>query len=268
MKIVTVATEEKFHFKNLKKSVEAQGQTLHVLGKGATYPGHYMKDIWMINFCHTIPRGEIVLFLDGYDSIVCGDLKELESEFIDTKLPMIISVDDSANELWAYVYNKIFYFRGNPGMYIGYAGHICDFIEAVRSDVGRANNPSNQSAWGKFYTTQPKEKWLAVDENHDFFYNRKLFVPTDDSSFEVRRDKTFPELYIKGKKVYIVSAPGNTDINDLIVKLGYDRIVQKKTLATNAKYYLGFFIPEILLLCTILIVIIVVVVLYLKRKRV
>lgn len=260
MKVVTVATEEKFHFKNLKQSVEAQGQTLHVLGQGKAYHAHYMKDVWMLDFCRGLPRDEVVLFVDGYDSVVCGDLGDLEQKFLGTTFPMVISMDGvncNENILCKYTYNKIMSFKGNTGIYIGYAGHIRDFIEAVRSDPRRAKNPSNQSAWGKFYNTQPKDKWLAVDENHDFFYNLVHFQNNPiGSDFKVTRDKAFTELYFRGKQVFVVSAPGSTDLNTLVAKLGYDPVVgENKTMANNAKYYFRFFIPEIVALIALVLVI-------------
>ena len=83
--IVTVATHSSRYLPVLDKMVEDRGMKLHKLGFGKKYEGHFMKDKEMLAFVKTKPKKDIVLFLDGFDTLILSSEKEIIEKFLSFK---------------------------------------------------------------------------------------------------------------------------------------------------------------------------------------
>ena len=252
IKIVTVATEEKYHFINLKKSIENQNTELNVLGKGLFYKGHYMKDELLLDFCNNYTNdNDIILFCDGYDSIITGDLNELEDKFIKLKVPILISTDTihtNYNPLtWItkYIYYKTFPLNINTGLFIGYSKNIKNLLNKLKVRQSKNLIISNQKAWGYYIKDDNLTNKEIFFDNNNFFYNYSS-IYYDSIPLKVINNN----LFRGNKQIYVLQAPTNSNINNICKLLGYKQIKYNcKTLFSNVKkikYYYKSFLREFL----------------------
>ena len=70
LKLVTVATHSNLYFPILNNYCKKNNIKLHVLGWGKTYNNHHFKDDQIIKFTETCDEKDIVMFLDGFDSMI------------------------------------------------------------------------------------------------------------------------------------------------------------------------------------------------------
>ena len=75
--IITVATDPKYYFPYLVDSCKKNGKELEVLGMGEKWEGFNWKFKKMIDYLNTLPRDDIVCFVDGYDVLCTRNLDGL-----------------------------------------------------------------------------------------------------------------------------------------------------------------------------------------------
>ena len=176
MKIVTVATHSDLYLPFLKKSIEKIGLKLEILGWGQKYTSHHIKDTLMIEYTEKCKKDDIILFIDGFDSIITENFKDIEKEFIKTKENLIVSIQDH-NDL--PLIQKIGFnldFKPssnnmylNTGMYIGYSSYINKMLKNIRLHAGIISQPSNQVIWQNYFNKYKDKIYLDTEKN--FFYN-------------------------------------------------------------------------------------------------
>jgi len=77
LKVVTFANHTNSGLDRLVESVTAQGMELEVLGAGVEWGDFITKFIHMRDYVSTLPKKQLVLFLDGFDSYLLGNETEL-----------------------------------------------------------------------------------------------------------------------------------------------------------------------------------------------
>lgn len=90
--IVTVATESQYYFPYLVESCERHGQKLEVLGFDEKWQGFNWRFKKMISYLKTLPKNDIVCFVDGYDVICCRNLKEMPNMFLEIKKKQVVKL--------------------------------------------------------------------------------------------------------------------------------------------------------------------------------
>lgn len=229
--IVTYVTHEERYFKLLKTY-----PGLVVLGMGKKWNGFKDKVDGVVEFCQTKNPDDIVLFVDGFDSIILCDpdviVSLYKSKFND-KLVFSKSMKPS-NIIYKYGQDKFFGRCNdtslNSGMYISRADLIIDFwskmVSASEDDQRYANYQCTQ------------KDYVAIDTSHELFYNY-----SSNDTLDYINNK----LSINGVQPCVISAPASNNINDVLSKLGFTDLPE---IGTNSKYkfktYFKQFIPEIL----------------------
>ena len=234
MKIVTVATHESGYFKILQECCKKKNLELIVLGKDEYYYNHHFKDDKMIEFTNNCNKKEIILFLDGFDSILSKnfDINEVEKKFIETKKNIIVSTEDSSK--FFYLQKIIFNSAGfiptenefylNTGMYIGYADHINSFLKYSKNFITDENCKSNQRLW---------QDVLKVNKELLFLDTESIFFRNLSNNKEI--EKMMKNIY---KEPFVLSCP-TADIglhfDKYLTYIGY-KMVQKKKIM-NLKFF-------------------------------
>jgi len=171
MKIITYATHSDGMFEQLMES----GQSIEVLGWGTKWNGFMDKFTGVLKFLKTQRDDEIVVFLDGFDSIINKSLENLEKDFKSLGCKVLVSQEDKngfSNSLVPecltnYGKNKIFStcvdgFTANTGLYMGYVKELSMIME----EISKSKFTDDQRAFNKVCS---KFSFIKVD------YKKKIF---------------------------------------------------------------------------------------------
>ena len=220
--IATVATHSERYLPVLEKMVEDRGTKLHKLGFGKKYQGHFMKDLEMIEFLKPLPKDDIVVFLDGFDTLMLSDTKEVIEKFKQTGKKMILSVENVKSSFLMHSYNfqKVREKFINTGLYIGYCGYVLEFLQEIYSKD--YNKKSNQATWSTFLNTRQEKidlEHFDIDRDSSLFLNHSF---TCDNKFDMEKKEKRLVMDDKTKPCFI-QGNGVVNMNDIIKDTGYEK---------------------------------------------
>lgn len=111
-----------------------------VLGWGKPWYGFMDKLVAMQQFCSSLPPDDIVVFLDGFDTVINRHPETAIARFLRMQPPtgILVSVEQSASHLHDWYNQRVFgpnyaRCRVNSGMYMGYASSLQSFLAKVLS---------------------------------------------------------------------------------------------------------------------------------------
>lgn len=265
MKLVTVATHNEGYFDYLKQSCEKFNTDIDVLGYGEKWKGFGWRLNLIIDYLNDIENeNEVVCFIDAYDVILLRSLDEMENFFIHFSntynINIIIGTDENQNTILKLLGGIIFGncngIRINAGTYIGYKK---DLLEMLNSITIEKDSDDDQVLITEYFKKNHDK--VYIDTTCLFFLTigRPLF------DFDKHKNVSVKDNIItyNGLTPFIAHAPGNTNMNSLIEKLGYNLPKHKKmelnkfhlnTLKKKAFYYCQFFkyIIFVILICLII----------------
>jgi hypothetical protein len=244
MKLITIATHSDRYFPILLESCKRYGAELIVLGWGMKWNGFMMKFNLLKDYLKTLDSNEIVCIIDAYDVILLNTLDVLEEKFRKTNANIIVA-REGCDHIWLmkeFFYN-IFFGKCNnvainAGTYIGYVNALLEMIENICNVLDCTNSKLDDQI---ILTNYCKKNNIYIDLSQEIFlvncYIEKITID-------------------KLKTSCIYHAPGDANINKILIELGYDvsKIELKQYL-----YYLQFIKHHII---TILIIIILFLILY------
>lgn len=168
MKVVTYAT----HYEGTLKKLVNNEFNVHVevLGLGKKWNGFTDKLTGVMNFCKKLDPDEIVVFVDGFDSIIHRSPDNVEREFKKMNCGLLFSGEFFFNnlllDLTALRTFGVCNNHGiaNSGLYMGYAKYIIDFItKALENTTGDDQKDVNN--------TCEKVNYVCVDKKCKIFKN-------------------------------------------------------------------------------------------------
>jgi hypothetical protein len=260
MKIITVATESKGYYPYLQASAKKHHAELVTLGwnqawKGFTWRLHLMKD-----FLATLPRDEVICFVDGYDVLLLRNVDELETAFKyfagTHGVQMVVGCENSPllqRTLGTYIFKKCNDRLLNAGTYIGYAGHILRMLTDIIKQ-SRTHGDDDQVILTQYCRANPQSIYIDCD-GHFFLTISRPFGSFLTDTVYVNKNK---EVVHNGVKPFIAHGNGSTDMNDLIKLLGYTmtreqedtmRQFLKRERIKKTLYYSKFFVSLTIVIC-------------------
>ena len=235
--IATVATHSERYLPVLEKMVLNNKISFHKLGFGKKYTGHFMKDLEMINFLKDKNPYDIVIFLDGFDSLMIGKKDEIINKFKETKKQMIISIENVRNSFLTHSYNfqKVQEKFINTGLYMGYCGFVLNFLEKMYEKG--YNKKSNQTTWSGFLNSKQDNidfSEIGLDKNSSIFLNHS-FTCNNEFYFDKKNKRL---ILNKDQEPCFIQGNGVVNMNDLIKNLGYDKhnVFKSKIMLEGFKY--------------------------------
>jgi len=229
MHIITYATHEERYLPLLKQSCP----DLVILGMGKPWNG-FQDKVWAtVDYCKQHP-GEIICFIDGFDSIVLHN--ELLARYETFQTPLVMSHAGLTQTVPSkYIQDKLFgkcnNERLNSGMFIGTSEAIVSFWENY------AGGDDQQ------YATQTcKHTDMKIDTDHLLFYN---YSPND--TIVVKHG----QLYVNNVQPCVISCPAHGNINPYLIQLGYTPPDIHYNWTYRLRTYMKTFLPEVLLLVAI-----------------
>lgn len=223
MKLVTVVTDSQRYFPYLKKSAEKHGYTLDVLGWGQKWQGFSWRLGLMIDYLKSLPKDEVVCFVDAYDVIVLQDAKVALANFrrLTKGDPSRILMSEDRATLWSVkVVDALFFYKCNgkyinAGTYMGQAGAILNFLQSL--DL--ANAEDDQALMQQH--CQKKPDAFLVDSNAEVFL--VCCSPAKEIDFQ-KEQLDFHNGQLRFKKKYFpcfLHATGAANIDNILTELGY-----------------------------------------------
>jgi len=249
--IVTFATHSQGYYNLLLKSCP----NLIVLGFGEKWQGFGQKCKYIIEFCKTTNRDDIICVIDGFDTVcLCDSENEIVEKFksFDASIVFSAAVTNMRNSLQKYFAEKTFGkcrgHRLNAGLYIGYSESIIELWKNI-------DNKEDDQKYATKKCKSEKDEKIKIDIEKKLFYN----YSKNDETITILRDDMENKRLIIGEKSNpcFISAPGDSDMNDLLIGLGFDSndlpTIQFQYGVRITRYYNNI-IPEI---CWILVSIII-----------
>lgn len=222
--IITYATHEEGTLNELVNN--KYGIPVKVLGMGTKWNGFTDKTIGVRDYCSTIEPSRVVIFLDGFDSVINKNPVNVYNNFKEKKCKILFSNDIINN---THPYSPLRYWGKkvfgscdslgivNAGMYMGYAGDLVKFLDKCLKNT----SGDDQRDFNKICKTCDN---VAVDTHNEIFHNI--------SSWNDLKTSKSPFCSYSGQ-------------------ITFKRIIR------DFKNYSKFFIPEILLIILLSITIIV-----------
>ena len=220
--LVTVATHSERYLPVLEKQAEDNGVKLVKLGMGKEYPGHYIKDLEMIEYLKKIDENDIVTFVDGFDSLMLAHKDEIVKKFNETEAELLLSVENIGflNFIHSAVFERVKGKFLNTGLYMGRAGFLLKFLEDMYSiDY---NKKSNQKTWCSYlFKLQHEKKFdgIKLDTESKLFLNYS-FTTSDIIKYKDKRiilKNNINPCFIQGNgcedMTYIINGNGYKDYN-------------------------------------------------------
>ena len=212
MKIITYATHRFGTFNTLIKSVPH----IIVLGWGTKWTGFMDKFNAVLKYLESVPDDEVVMFVDGFDSIIKKDLSDVEQVFRNMNCKVLIS-GHNKNFITTYILSRVFTkcdnIVVNSGLYMGYT----KYLKYILKQALNSGEDDDQRALNMICNTV---SFIKVDNDRIIFEN----------CFN-------NEECIKNSDAFVVQTPGQLSVQR------YSRAV---------KEYSKYFIPEIIIIIFIL----------------
>ena len=218
--IITYATHNERYFDILKKSYP----NIIVLGYGNKWHGFYDKVKATIDFCKDKNDDDLILFVDGFDSIILhtDDIIEKYKSF---NTQLVFSKDlNPGLILLKYVQDSFFNtcqsLNLNTGMYIGQPRAIINFWKDIKLD-------DDDQIYATKKCNEINNNYISIDKYSKLFYNYSIFDSISIDNKKLKIGNEYPN---------IISAPANGNINDILIKLGYNIHERKMELIMKILY--------------------------------
>ena len=171
MDIITYATHKEGTLDDLVNN--KYGVPMKVLGLGTKWNGFTDKIKGVRDYCLTVEPSRVIVFLDGFDTVIHKDPSEVYDIFVNKNCKILFSNDriNNTNSLSPFRYwgKKVFGSCDslgivNSGMYMGYAGDLVDFLDRCLKDTSGDDQRD-------FNTVCKTCDNVGVDTHNEIFHN-------------------------------------------------------------------------------------------------
>lgn len=218
--LVTVATHSERYLPVLDQQAKDKGVNLIKLGFGKKYEGHFMKDKEMIGFLKTVDEDDLVVFVDGFDTLFLGDMQEVREKFDSYGGDLLLSVENigTLSFIHSSVFERVDGKYINTGLYMGKAGFLLKFLEDIYSR-DTWNKKSNQVNWCTYLNKLHREgkfDGIKLDYNSDVFLNHSFTT----SNYLTMKNK---RINVDGHSPCFIQGNGCEDMTYIINDAGYEK---------------------------------------------
>ncbi len=130
--IVTYATHDSGRFAELINN--KFNITVKVIGFGNEWKGFIDKMIAINQYVKTLPEDDVIIFVDGFDTLIYQPLDLIKSRFLEFNKNIVLSNDcynfgyAITEQSFGKCYDKLI---ANAGMYAGYCKHINKLLDYI-----------------------------------------------------------------------------------------------------------------------------------------
>lgn len=163
--VVTVATHNEGTFEKIINN--KYGVNVKVLGYGEKWTGFDMKCRLVYNYIKNLPEDKIIIFIDGFDSIINGTIEQAENIFRKNNYKVLFSKDLEGK---LYLLQKIVFPEckdnnvANAGLYMGYV----KYLKIILSDMLNKKCKDDQV---NINNSCKNYDYIEIDNNNEIFLN-------------------------------------------------------------------------------------------------
>lgn len=230
MRLVTVATRSQAYFPFLLRSVARFRDAIKVLGWGEKWQGFAWRAQLVAEYVDSLPDEEVVCVIDAYDVLMLRGLDELECAFrrfaMANGVGVVVGCEKPDSAFLRVAQLAIFSTcRGRPVNAGTYVGFVRDVRRMLRGMHEAASGPADDD---QVLMT----RWCACDPRVHVDCRNRFFLTV----LRPLRSALIPGVRIRGGRVleygghrpFFVHGNGQTDMNDLLEKLGYTMSAEEK----------------------------------------
>jgi len=223
--LVTVATYSTGYLPVLEQQAKEKGLNLVKLGMGKEYTGHFMKDLEMKEYLKTVNENDIVIFVDGFDSLMLGDVDEVIDKFKKMDGKLVLSVENVGflSFIHAAIFERVLGKYINTGLYMGEAKFLLNFLEDIYSkdDLNRESNQVNWCNHLHKLQREGKLDGIKLDKDSDIFLNHS-FTTSNHPKIKDKR------IELKGHQPCFVQGNGREDMSHIVKATGHSEYNKHK----------------------------------------
>ena len=294
MLVIIYATHIDGYMPVLIDQMKKKGIEYKVLGYEKVWEGFFQRTIDYYDFLKTLDDSEIVMFVDGFDSLCFDNEKEIIEKYnIQTQKSGKAIV--WGTDMDRAFYTRMFFGAGddliNGGCSIGRVNEYKKVFEDLFEIFGTDKTQDDQKMINKYYYKYPEraQKYICLDKENFFFGNAtylstlslyidptvfrnmnhiyNLNLPINDEidfKYDSSKDKVFSTKYYTYPS--FLSGPGNICLDKIVAQCGYD--FQNKRREKYMKFFLTNFLKDIIknTLIFIVVVIFIVIIFYNIKK--
>lgn len=171
--VITVATSERKELDDLRQSAKRSDVELKVLGMGRKWEGMQMKvQLWR-EYLETVPDNDLVVAIDGYDTLMFSSMSSITTTFMKFKRDIIFGAESNCFPDPAF---KLFYHKNgnrmhrfqylNAGTWIGRAKAVRDMLTEITTRFPNVLY-DDQRALGLYHFRNPAT--TALDHTAEIF---------------------------------------------------------------------------------------------------
>jgi hypothetical protein len=231
--VYTYATHKEGFFNSLMDSCDKVGITPVVKGMGHEWKGFVERHRELLKFMETLGDDDIIVNIDGFDTIVLCPLDEIIRRFTSMGCEALFSMTaDNGGIGNKYIQWKLGFSgtKANAGMFMGYVSKLREIIGTLL----KSNHSDDQMVINTFIHEDPD---IKIDTERMIFCNITTLKYTDVI------DGTF---YYGDKQPCLLSAPGCVNINPILEQLGIQTSMYTCNAMGRIKGYYKYFIIEII----------------------
>ena len=256
--IITVSTHDKYYLPYLKKTCKKYGSELIILGYGEKWQGFNWRYKLVLNFLNKLNYDDIVCIIDGYDVICVRNLEQFSGSFLKLKnkynCKIIVGEHKLVNNNYLNNYINSIYFGKcknislNAGTYVGCVKDLIEFIKNIQ--ILNSDNMADDQILLTKYCNKNLE-YIYIDINGELFVSLENKYKDIDNLFIFNNNN----IYYNGYQPFFIHGPGETYLDNILVKMniGYDinnkicdklskDYLNKQFFRIKNNYYLIFFL--------------------------
>ncbi len=236
LKIITYATHSEGYYEILIKHMIKLKLDYKVIGFGTKWIGFYQRIIDVYNYLKIQDKNKIILFTDGFDSIVLESEKTILNKYKKFGKKIVFGIPDIQNNLKKTFQNLVFR-NGkrdtiiNAGCYIGKNKYLIKMFKMIINKYGKNSILDDQIVLNNFFNDNEDffNKYIGLDIDKLIFANMSnnnslnYFFGIDESNYKVNTQKNKIINIDNNISPSIISGCGNFDMSIYVDFLGYGR---------------------------------------------
>ena len=284
MRVVTVATHSERYYPVLQEACKRHNVKLDVLGFEQKWQGFTWRLNLMNDYIQKLDDNEIVMFVDGFDTVIVQDVHVIEDTFKSFNKPLVFSYERESEyfmvaygqrKLFGPIYDSVYI---SAGMYIGYVHALKQLYSKLREKSTYQLEADDQRIISELLRAKSLD--FTIDVENKLFVN--VFNGNHANSTIKLKDNDYLNVNTGGvivnKKTGIppcvIQGPGRTNINEVLCHLGYSNLIKDIDVSTSSsnlilwhiKNHAKYFIPETII--GLILVILIVYLLYVASRYV
>ena len=259
MIIITYITHSAGYFNVLQKQCKKLNLNLKILGFGEKWIGFFQRFIAIYNYIKTLDDTEIILIIDGFDTIPLENEEMILNKYKSFNKPIVWGVENDYDTNYLRMvalilstnisYGNVDGVMLNGGTYIGEVKYIKIIYEYIFKNYDTNNlTLDDQVIINKIGNETWFKEIVSFDLNSILFCN--LGISTSSLYFKNNI------IFYKNIAPSILSCPGKTSVNKIVKELGYkeDVIVEYDNFVSEENILLLIIIILLILICIIKII--------------